>query len=233
MDIKIDGIPREVLEQALAQAKEARMHILREMLSVIDKPRETLSDYAPKLESVVIPVDKIGAIIGPGGRIIKRIQEEYGVNVEVDEVGRVSIASIDAEGVARAKEVIEGIVSEPELGKVFPGRVTSVKDFGCFVEFLPGQEGLVHISELAEGYIDRVEDVVEMGQEVQVRVVGFDDSGKIKLSIRAVADEDWKPGPPRRSGGKPSGRGPRGDRRGGGGRGRDRGDRDRKPRRRD
>jgi polyribonucleotide nucleotidyltransferase len=213
MDIKIDGIPREVLEKALGQARDARMHVLREMLGAMERPREDLSPFAPKLLNMVVPTEKIGLIIGPGGKMIKRIQDEFSVSVDIEEDGRLTIAGSESDKVKKAKEYVDGLVSEPEIGKIYEGRVVSIKDFGCFVEFLPGQEGLCHISELAEGFIDRVDDVVSEGETIQVRVVGFDDRGKVKLSRRAV--EGGGESRPGRPGGGRGGRPPKGGRGGG------------------
>ncbi len=224
MDIKIDGIPREVLEKALIQAKEARLHVLGEMLKALDTPRTRLSPYAPKLVFMKVPPDKIGMIIGPGGKNINRIQTEYSVAIDIEDDGRLTISGDDPDKVERARLQVEGVVAEPELGKVYTGKVVSIKDFGAFIEFLPGQDGLCHISELGEGFVNRAEDVVREGDVVNVRLIGFDDRGKIKLSMRAAADPNWNPDsarppaprrprqdsdrPPR--GGRDSGRPPRG-----------------------
>jgi polyribonucleotide nucleotidyltransferase len=209
MDIKIDGVPTEVLVKALAQAHEGRLFILGEMLKGLEKPRDHISPHAPQLELMVVPPEKIGMIIGPGGKIIKKMQEQFAVSIDIDDSGRLTISGSSADGLASTKTMIEGIISEPELGRIYQGTVKAVKDFGCFVEFLPSQEGLVHISELGEGFIDSAADVCSEGDALEVRLIGFDDRGKVKLSVRAASDPEWKPGPPPGRGGGGGSRGGR------------------------
>lgn len=187
MDIKIAGITRETMEKALNQAKAGRMIILQEILKALNKPRGVLSDYAPRLTQVKINPDKIGTLIGPGGKMIKKIQEETGARIEIDDNGTVTISSTDGESAAAATAMVERVTEDVQIGKVYAGRVTSVKDFGAFVEILPGQEGLVHISELSNDYVDKVEDIVKIDQEMPVKVLNIDGQKKIRLSAKAVA----------------------------------------------
>lgn len=182
MDIKIQGITREVLTQALFQAKQGREHILGEMNKVIKGPREEISPYAPRIYVIYINPDRIRDIIGPGGKIIRAIQEETGTKIEVDDTGKVMIASVDAEGAEEAKKAIESLTQQAEVGKIYEGTVRKITDFGAFVEIFPGTDGLVHISQLANERVRKVTDVVKEGETVIVKVIGIDAQGKIKLS---------------------------------------------------
>jgi polyribonucleotide nucleotidyltransferase len=183
MDIKIDGISEEIMQNALAQAKEGRQHIMSKMEEVISAPKPELSKWAPRIFSHHIPVDKIGTIIGPGGKTIRSITEEHGVQIDIDETGQVLIFSADSEAANKALEIVKGLVAEPEIGKSYHGKVTGVKDFGCFVEFMPGKEGMCHISELELTRTNKVSDVVKEGDEIDVVVKGVKD-GKVSLSRR-------------------------------------------------
>jgi polyribonucleotide nucleotidyltransferase len=183
MDIKIDGISEEIMQNALAQAKEGRQHIMSKMEEVISAPKPELSKWAPRIFSHHIPVDKIGTIIGPGGKTIRSITEEHGVQIDIDETGQVLIFSADSEAANKALEIVKGLVAEPEIGKSYHGKVTGVKDFGCFVEFMPGKEGMCHISELELTRTNKVSDVVKEGDEIDVVVKGVKD-GKVALSRR-------------------------------------------------
>ncbi len=190
MDIKTSGISYEIIERALEQARAGRLHILREMLAALDRPRADISQYAPRLLQIRINPDKIGLVIGPGGKQVKKIQEETGAKVEiVDDTGLIQVASVNEAAAKAAIDRIKAITEDVEVGKIYEGRVVSVKDFGAFVEVLPGQEGLVHISELADGFVDRVTDVVQVGDVVQVKVITVDDQGRIKLSRKALEEE--------------------------------------------
>ena len=191
MDIKIQGIDKEVMIKALDQAKEGRMFILDKISDTIQQPNTELSMHAPRLCLVKINPSKIGMIIGPGGKNIKKLQEETGARIEIDDEGIVKISSSDGESAEKAKEMIEKMTEEVKVGKIYLGRITSIKDFGVFVEILPGQEGLVHISELSDEFVSKVEDVVELNQEISVKVIGIDDKKRIKLSAKAaiVADK--------------------------------------------
>ncbi|MCD6405374.1 MAG: polyribonucleotide nucleotidyltransferase [Planctomycetes bacterium] len=185
VDIKIAGLSDEVIVGAFTQAREARMQILRKMLAVISKPRDKISVYAPKLVKIKINPDKIGRVIGSGGKVVRKLQEDTGTTIELDDDGTVTISAQDAEAIEAAKEIVLGIVAEPEIGKTYTGTVRGIKDFGAFVEILPGQEGLVHISELDDGYVGKVTDIVRMGDEVTVKCIGLD-QGKIRLSRKAA-----------------------------------------------
>ncbi|HPD14974.1 MAG TPA: polyribonucleotide nucleotidyltransferase [Planctomycetota bacterium] len=196
MDIKIGGLSDSVMRAALEQAREARIHILREMLRTLDRPRHDISPYAPRLLRVQIDPAKIGTVIGPGGKMIRSIEAESGAKVEIEDSGVITIASPDVRAAERARDLILGLVATAEIGKVYNGRVVSTKNFGAFIEFLPGQEGLCHISELADRYVERVEDEVRVGDEVKVKVISIDDQGRVKLSRKAVGRDDGPPPSP-------------------------------------
>lgn len=190
MDIKIDGIDRETLAGALEQAREGRIHILREMLQDLKRPREELSPFAPKIVRTKINPEKIGLVIGPGGKVIKGIQEETGARIEIEETGDIIIWGPDTESATAARDRIDMLTEEVKVGVDYEGKVVSIRDFGCFVEVLPGQEGLVHVSELADGFIDDVNEVVKMGDRIKVKVIGIDPQGRIRLSRKAVLVEE-------------------------------------------
>lgn len=188
MDIKLEGITVDILTEALAKAKEGRLRILDKMLSCIDQPREQLSQYAPKVEQMTIPADRIGEVIGPGGKIIKEIIELTGAQVDIDEdeeakVGIVNISSPEQEAIDRAKKMVENIIKVVEVNEEYKGTVTRIEDYGAFVEFLPGREGLVHISQMAADYVKDPRSLVGMGDEIDVRVNEVKDDGKISLSM--------------------------------------------------
>jgi polyribonucleotide nucleotidyltransferase len=188
MDIKIRSVSRALLERALAQALEGRKYVLRKMLEVVKRPEPQISRYAPRFESIQIPSEKIGFLIGPGGKTIKGLQEEYSVKVSVlDDRGNVQVFGAEPEKVHACIAAIQAMCETPKIGARYTGTVKSVRDFGAFIEILPGVEGLCHISELAEGYVDRVIDVVDVGDKVEVVVINVDDRGKIKLSCKAAA----------------------------------------------
>lgn len=188
MDIKISGINKEIMEEALEQARAARLFILSQILDTIPAPREELSPYAPRIIKTSIDVDKIRDVIGPGGKTIKKIIEETGVKIDIEDDGRIFIAAVDQEAAEKALKIIEGITEEVQVGKIYIGKVTRTTDFGAFVEVvpgvmgLPGKEGMVHISQLAEGRVEKVEDVVKTGEEITVKAIGFDQMGRLKLS---------------------------------------------------
>lgn len=187
MDIKITGISAEIMTQALEQAKEGRIHILREMLRALEKPRAEISQYAPKIDRIKIDPEKIGLVIGPGGKVIKGIQEETGAKIEIEDDGTVTIWGTSVSSSQGAREQIEALTEEVAVGRTYTDcRVVAIKDFGCFVEVLPGQEGLVHVSELGDGFIKTVGDVVSVGDRVTVKCVGVDNQGRIKLSKKAA-----------------------------------------------
>jgi polyribonucleotide nucleotidyltransferase len=227
MDIKIKGITAEIMKKALAQAKEARLTILGKMLEVIPAPRSELKPHAPRITTVKIPVDKIGAIIGPGGKMIRALQEETHTKIDIDDDGTVFIAAIDGKDEAAARERIEALTETPQIGRIYTGKVTRVADFGAFVEILPGLDGMVHISQLDSERVNKVEDICSLGDELTVMVTNIDEGGKVRLSRQAVL-EGWtaeeamekdRGGKP--SGGRPSsgGRGGYNNRSGGGDRG--------------
>jgi polyribonucleotide nucleotidyltransferase len=189
MDIKIQGITEAVLRQALSQAKQARLHVLDSMDQALDRPRPALSAYAPRIISFKIPVDKIREVIGPGGKIIRGIVEQTGVKIDIEDDGTVAIASVDEAAAQKAVEIIGRIVEVPEVGKVYLGKVVKITDFGAFVEILPGTDGLLHISQISQERIKRVEDVLKEGEEVMVKVIEVDKAGKIRLSRRELLRE--------------------------------------------
>ena len=185
MDIKIRGVSRELLEQALQQAWDGRRYILRKMLEVVSAPSSEVSDYAPRMEGLKIPSDRIGFLIGPGGRNIKALQEQYKVKVSIlNDNGDVQVAGVDRESVLACVDAIQASCETPKIGSRYTGAVKGVKDFGAFIEILPGVEGMCHISELSDEYVGKVTDIVNVGDEVEVVVINVDDRGKIKLSHR-------------------------------------------------
>jgi polyribonucleotide nucleotidyltransferase len=190
MDIKIKGITAEIMQKALAQAKTARLQILDKMLDTIPAPRPELKPHTPRITVIKIPVDKIGAIIGPGGKIIRALQEETGTKIDIDDDGRVFIAATDGKMEAMARERIEALTETPQVGRIYTGKVVRVTDFGAFVEIIPGMDGMVHISQLDTERVNKVEDVAKLGDEITVMVTAIDDAGKIRLSRQAVL-EGW------------------------------------------
>ncbi|NLF50735.1 MAG: S1 RNA-binding domain-containing protein, partial [Leptolinea sp.] len=235
MDIKISGITPEIMEKALSQAHEARLFILGKITETIAEPRKDLKPHAPRITVIKVPVDKIGAIIGPGGKNIRSLQEETGTKIDISDDGTVYIAAVDGVGEAVARERIEGLIETPELGRIYTGKVVRIADFGAFVQILPGVDGMVHISQLDSERVNKVEDIVQMGDELTVMVTGIDPQGKIRLSRQAVL-EGWtvEEAAERDRKGRPSGDrngGDRGGRSGGrssyGGRSNDRGSGDR------
>jgi polyribonucleotide nucleotidyltransferase len=188
MDIKITGLTFEILADALEQARQGRMYILNKMLETIAEPRPQLRPHAPRVLSLKIDPDKIGAIIGPGGKTIRRIEEETGASITIEPDGTVTIAAPGGQGVEQAANVVRGLAEEVEVGKIYLGKVTRILPFGAFVEILPGKEGLVHISQLADYRVSRVEDVVSIGDEINVMVTEIDSQGRINLSRRAVLE---------------------------------------------
>jgi polyribonucleotide nucleotidyltransferase len=220
MDIKISGLSAEIMKQALEQARQARLFILGKILEVIPAPRPELKPHTPRITTVKIPSDKIGAIIGPGGKNIRALQEETGTKIDIEEDGTIYIASTNSEGAQMARERIEAITETPQLGRIYTGKVVRVADFGAFVEILPGTDGMVHISQLDSERVERVEDVCKLGDELTVMVTGIDPMGKIRLSRQAVLEgwtvEEAQERDSRKSGGsRPGGGRPGGDRRGG------------------
>ncbi|MGC3988559.1 MAG: polyribonucleotide nucleotidyltransferase [Chthoniobacteraceae bacterium] len=189
LDLKLPGVSHKILAEAIHEAKAARTKILEVMAGALAAPRTELSQYAPRIETLKIPVDKIGMLIGPGGKTIKGITAETGAEINIEDDGSVHIYSNNGEGLARAKEIISGMFKEIEIGTMYHGRVVSTKEFGAFVEVLPGKEGLVHISELAETRVNKTEDVVRNGDAIWVKCIGIDDKGRVKLSRKAAMKE--------------------------------------------
>ncbi|HTV88082.1 MAG TPA: polyribonucleotide nucleotidyltransferase [Stellaceae bacterium] len=199
MDIKITSITEDIMRAALDQAREGRSHILGEMAKALTGARQEVSDNAPRITTITIPRDKIREVIGSGGKVIREITETTGAKIDIDDDGTIKVAAVDANAANAAIEWIRGIVAEPEVGHVYNGKVVKVVDFGAFVNFLGARDGLVHISELAQQRVGKVGDVVKVGDPVKVKVLGFDDRGKIKLSMRQVDQESGEDlGPARR-----------------------------------
>ncbi|MGM8214518.1 polyribonucleotide nucleotidyltransferase [Bacillaceae bacterium W0354] len=189
MDIKVDGLSREILEEALTQAKKGRIEILNHMIQTIGQPREELSQYAPKIESIVINPDKIRDVIGPSGKQINKIIEETEVKIDIEQDGTIYISSPDREKINRAKQIIQDLVREVEVGKIYLGKVKRVEKFGAFVEIFSGKDGLVHISELDEKHVKNVSDLVKVGDEMLVKVKDIDQQGRVNLSRKAALKE--------------------------------------------
>ena len=194
LDLKARGLPQEAIVETFKIAREARLNILRQMLKTLPAPREATSEHAPRILTTKVPADKIGKVIGPGGKYIKMIEAETGATVEIDNDGTILIACINMESAERALEMVEAVTAEVKVGKVYAGRVSSVKDFGAFVEVIPGQDGLCHISELDTDYVRSVDEVVKVGDTIRVKVISIDDQGRIKLSRKAAALEEAEAG---------------------------------------
>jgi len=192
LDLKLRGIPHPHMAEALEKARVARLHVLAEMAKTISASRPELSQYAPRIVQVKINPEKIGALIGPGGKNIKRLVEESGCEINIDDDGTVNIYSISAEGMKIARSAIEGMTAEAEIGKTYRGKVVTIKEFGAFVEFLPGKDGLVHISELANFRVKQTEDIVKLGDEIWVKCLGVDEKGRVRLSRKAAMEDREK-----------------------------------------
>src|SRR5215831_2908947 len=251
LDLKLRGIPLNIMAEAVEKARVARLHILAEMAKTLGESRKEISKYAPRIETIKINPEKIGALIGPGGKNIKKLVEESGCEINIEDDGTVNIFSVSPEGMKIARDAITGMTAEAEVGKIYRGKVVTIKEFGAFVEFLPGKDGLVHISELANFRVKQTEDIVKMGDEIWVKCLGVDEKGRVRLSRKAAMaerDQEMSPGgaPPAEStegggeqrehhhehrdrggdrGGHHGDRGHRGDRGDRGHRGGDRGDR--------
>lgn len=213
LDIKIEGLSYEIIRNTLHRAKEARLVILDEMAKVIDKPRPSISPYAPRLLTIRINPEKIGKLIGPGGKTIKKIQDDTGAQIDIEDDGTVYISAVDSEKAEQCRALVEALVGEIEVGRIYRGKVVSIKDFGAFIEIAPETDGLCHVSELSDKYVDRVTDLLNVGDEVRVKVLLIDDQGRIKLSRKAAMKElgETDPDPVGASaGGGRGGRGPGG-----------------------
>jgi len=191
LDLKLKGLSHAIMAEAVEKARIARMHVLGEMAKTLATPRKELSKYAPRIEVLHINPEKIGALIGPGGKNIKKLVEESGCEIDIEDDGTVNVFSVSAEGMKIAVDAITGMTAEAEVGKIYRGKVVTIKEFGAFVEFLPGKDGLVHISELANFRVKKTEDIVKMGDEIMVKCLGVDEKGRVRLSRKAaMADRD-------------------------------------------
>jgi polyribonucleotide nucleotidyltransferase len=190
LDLKITGVSQQILQQALQQAKQGRAHILGKMLETIGTTRQQLSQYAPRVEMIKINPKLIGVVIGPGGKMINKIIEETGTQIDIDDDGSVSVSSDNPEGLTKAVEWIKALTLEPEVGQEYNGKVVRIMDFGAFVEIAPGKDGLIHISELENRRVDKVEDVVKVGDSVKVKVIKIDDQGRINLSRKVLLPKE-------------------------------------------
>jgi polyribonucleotide nucleotidyltransferase len=186
MDIKITGITEEIMKTALFQAREGRMHILGKMAEALEKARPGLGEHAPRIETIKIPTDKIREVIGTGGKVIREIVEKTGAKIDIQDDGTVKVASSSGASIDAAMKWIKSIVSEPEMGEIYEGKVVKIVDFGAFVNFFGNRDGLVHVSELAPRRVAKVTDVVNEGDMVKVKLVGFDNRGKVRLSMKVV-----------------------------------------------
>jgi len=189
MDVKIKGVNEKILKEALEQGKKARLEILNEIKKVLDRPRPELSPYAPRILTIQINPEKIREVIGPGGKIINEIIDECGVSIDIEDTGKVFVTAEKEEAAKKAVAWIKNITREVKVGEVFQGRVTRILDFGAFAEILSGQEGLIHISQLAPYRVRKVEDVVKIGEIVPVKVISIDEQGRINLSLKAAKEK--------------------------------------------
>ena len=189
MDIKIQGITEEIMSRALEQAKEGRMHILGCMAQVITEPRTDLSEFAPRMYTMKVPVDKIRDVIGKGGATIRSIIEETGVSIDIDDTGKVNVAAVDNASAQKALDKIHALTADLEVGEIYDGTVVKIMDFGAFVAVLPGKEGLVHISQIAHERVNQVTDYLQEGQAVRVKVIEIDRQGRVRLSMKALIEE--------------------------------------------
>jgi polyribonucleotide nucleotidyltransferase len=190
LDLKIDGISREMISEILNQSEKARMFILDKMTSVIAEAREELSDYAPRITTLQIPTEKIGEVIGPSGKTIRKIIADTGVSIDIDDEGKVLVASTESAKAKEAIDIIESLVEEPEVGKLYKGKVTRIENFGAFVEILPNKNGLVHVSELSDSFVKNVTDVLKIGDEVVAKIIEIDNMGRVNLSIKQVSEDE-------------------------------------------
>jgi polyribonucleotide nucleotidyltransferase len=189
LDLKLKGIPHALMTETVEKARVARIHILAEMAKTLAEPRKELSKYAPRIEVIKINPEKIGALIGPGGKNIKKLVEESGCEINIEDDGTVNIFSVSPEGMKIAVDAISGMTAEAEIGKIYRGKVVTIKEFGAFVEFLPGKDGLVHISELANFRVKKTEDIVKVGDDITVKCLGVDEKGRVRLSRKAAMEE--------------------------------------------
>jgi polyribonucleotide nucleotidyltransferase len=184
MDMKVHGLPVSILRQAIEKAKPGRDHILQHMLTTLAAPKAALSPYAPRIEKIKINPDKIGAVIGKGGEVINKITAETGAQIDIKDDGLITVAAADTTKIEKALDWIRSLTEEPEVGRIYEGKVVTIKDFGAFVNIMPGTDGMVHISQLSNERVDRVEDVLTEGQVVKVKLTGIDERGRLSLSIK-------------------------------------------------
>jgi polyribonucleotide nucleotidyltransferase len=189
MDIKVKGITPKIMAEALAQAKTGRAHILDKMLEVLDAPREELSPFAPRIYKLMINPEKIALVIGKGGETINKIIAETGVEIDIEDSGLVMISATEPEGAHAAMDMVRGLTEDPEVGKIYTGRVVKLMDFGAFVNIMPGKDGLVHISQLSDKRVEKVSDVVNVGDSVKVKLTEIDSAGRLNLSIKAAQQD--------------------------------------------
>ncbi len=189
LDLKLKGLPHAIMAEAIEKTRVARLHILAEMAKTLAAPRKEISKYAPRIQTVKINPEKIGALIGPGGKNIKKLVEESGCEIDIEDDGTVNIFSVSPEGMKIALDAITGMTAEAEVGKIYRGKVVTIKEFGCFVEFLPGKDGLVHISELANFRVKNTEDIVKVGDDITVKCLGVDEKGRVRLSRKAAMED--------------------------------------------
>ncbi|MBN1526751.1 MAG: polyribonucleotide nucleotidyltransferase [Candidatus Omnitrophica bacterium] len=213
VDLKVTSISKDIIKKALEAGRVARFSVLDKMEQTISSPKEAISEYAPRLTSFKISEDKIGMVIGPGGKVIKKIIADTGATIDISDDGTVQVASSDSAAVEKAVGIIRALVEEPEIGKLYTGKITRIMNFGAFCEILPGKEGLIHVSELANKFVKTVDEVVKVGDEVTVKLVEVDDQGRLNLS-KKQADPDWKPEPPGEGGAEGGAPRPRGGDRG-------------------
>ena len=190
MDIKVTGITSEIMSKALDQARAGRLHILGEMAKTLSEPRTKMSAFAPRIVTIKIPVDKIRDVIGPGGKMIRSIIDRTGVKIDVEDDGRINVASNDEQSAARALAIIQELTATPEIGKTYMGKVQRIADFGAFIEIMPGVDGLLHVSEIALHRVKDVRDELKEGEQLLVKVLNVDPSGKIRLSRKALLVEE-------------------------------------------
>jgi len=184
MDMKVHGLPVEIMEKALKQSHDGRMFILDHILSVIDKPRAEISKYAPQIEKLMIKPDKIGAVIGKGGEMINKITTETGAEVDIEDSGLVTISGKDPEAIKKALDWVRSLTEEPEVGKIYEGTVVTIKDFGAFVNIMPGIDGMLHISQISDKRLEKVTDALHEGDKIRVRLVAIDDKGRLSLTMK-------------------------------------------------
>jgi len=199
MDIKVIGITKDILREALKQALEGRLHILKNMEDAISQPRSDISTFAPRIVTIKIPVDKIRDVIGPGGKMIRSIIERTGAKIDVEDDGRVNVASVNEDSAQQAINIIKELTATPELNKTYTGKVQRITDFGAFVEVLPGVDGLLHVSEIANYRVKDVRDELKEGEQVLVKVINIDPAGKVRLSRKVLLNESKAEQPENRS----------------------------------